>query len=906
MATSTMKCQLCIKDCTKYEKLYTNGSEPTRLFNIVVNFFHPMFLQIRRGFNDSVVCADCWNIIYHFHKFQNYIISCQQRLTQYEQELQKNDANKNHLKRVGNISEEIRCKRKSIELINGLVNNKNISIDLCEEDNNTNIISHNQPMPQANAYHPATENGQNILNCSDNSTHNSNINTSLHILNNNKAVDRTQTLPDSDRLSSSFNTNSICDTFSTNQNNTNHTTCNSNIYHDNFSNLNTGESNTIGSCSSVAQSPSNANAIENSVVPVISSTYSLTTSYGASTPSKELNSPNETFQEVVPYNNEVSGVSSNQTYNSITNPHITCDNQNASTCEEPNSRDHSITNILCPSYNNTSNNEMSANITDGSTTNTIQMPEFLNHPPNDVIDNNNPSIASSSESHNSPASIFGNLSTPEDLSSDMEFMNEDIPNNAAGHIADNIRSVGPSEDVISILSDESDEECEEPIGIVIGGDFSDDDGVSNEKSPETVDLNNEQNVSSSSTAYETNVEDIPTPFGRNEMSTYAKFALGKTNGNQEFHHEFYTNSPNNIDIQLNSNAYRQHLDYMVTETDSCGNVTHLACSICHDRFPDECHLKHHFIRKHFLKSHLVQKSLDNGRLSQELDEFIARYYPTIRCPVCESQHKNFSSFENHFHLQHPQAKEGIYISCCEEKIPDRVSLLQHICWHLDPGYFTCDLCRVCYPTVQALTDHFKLDHPYQYVDLIDGLHQKKPDVRITYEEIDEFINQNLTHVQCGMCNGHLSTFHDLKEHYKCAHPKSFYRIICCGRKWKGRYDIEEHIIYHKTPEAFCCAECKKTFFCRYNLHKHVRKGHKQPGLVRWEKEKKMDENISGYMENLRCPICHGIFNSFGLLKMHYSEEHRGLKFNVFCCNKSFEHRQSFLKHLSSNHLPYNF
>ncbi|XP_073829211.1 uncharacterized protein [Musca autumnalis] len=149
MSTS-MKCQLCIRDCTEYGSLYENGSEPSKLFNIVVNYFHPMFLQIRPGCDDAVVCRQCWNVIYHFRKFQNFITTCQKRLMDCVQEVQSTDVNKKPNKRKTNIIiTRSKTKRKS-EANNKIANDGIVSPDLREKDKCTDKSSSSQPASSCN------------------------------------------------------------------------------------------------------------------------------------------------------------------------------------------------------------------------------------------------------------------------------------------------------------------------------------------------------------------------------------------------------------------------------------------------------------------------------------------------------------------------------------------------------------------------------------------------------------------------------------------------------------------------------------------------------------------------------------------------------------------------------------
>ncbi|XP_073829208.1 uncharacterized protein [Musca autumnalis] len=573
-----------------------------------------------------------------------------------------------------------------------------------------------------------------------------------------------------------------------------------------------------------------------------------------------------------------------------------------------------------------------------------------------------------------------------------EFSNRSTQGNTDGNVkpnftANNTESITSSDEVISILSD-SEDEYEEPIGVIFGGDFSDD-MPSDQKSPNETDCNTEQskdgsisNESTSTTSSTVIVsskagdvhprysaEDMATTPVSKEQVSYVPEQISIAcnvclkqypsfhNLQQHYREEHWDGCP---DYQIDSN--KEQLNPCVQEySASCNNSLNnsnttlypipnlphnmeeafisshpfkcslcriifpdeqqlkehfvrvhasnpLQCSICHVVYPDQLQLKEHFLRKHIIKSYLElkQNSLNNGQISEELDEFIARYHSNVQCNICNLTFIRFSELEKHFHLQHPHASDGLHILCCGLKFSNRLQLLEHICWHLDPNYFTCDLCNVCHSTIQSLTGHFQFNHPQQYEELMARLHQKKPDVRITHQEIDEFIEQNMPPTQCGICNERSSTFLELKVHFRLMHSTDHCRISCCGRKWHGRYEIEEHILHHKNPNAFKCSECKRTYSTRYNFYLHKRKCQKfytNKNAARVEKEKKYDEYIAEYLKSLQCPTCHQTFEKFGPLKAHYLKNHRGLKFNVFCCNQAFDHRTYFLKHLKMYHVP---
>ena len=112
----------------------------------------------------------------------------------------------------------------------------------------------------------------------------------------------------------------------------------------------------------------------------------------------------------------------------------------------------------------------------------------------------------------------------------------------------------------------------------------------------------------------------------------------------------------------------------------------------------------------------------------------------------------------------------------------------------------------------------------------------------------------------------------------------------CGKKYKNRTDLEEHVIMIHEEEGQC-PECGKVLSSKASLIYHLETAHK-------EKDTNMEEDE----EHLMCLVsnCERTFPSKNARDKHVREFHDGRN---FCpeCNKTFVSRQIMLQHRLSVH-----
>ncbi|XP_011294787.2 zinc finger protein 652-B-like [Musca domestica] len=154
------------------------------------------------------------------------------------------------------------------------------------------------------------------------------------------------------------------------------------------------------------------------------------------------------------------------------------------------------------------------------------------------------------------------------------------------------------------------------------------------------------------------------------------------------------------------------------------------------------------------------------------------------------------------------------------------------------------------------------------------------------KEIDEIIAKWRPLLKCEGCPESFPTFTQLKTHFLAQHPNQEFYMLCCGRKLKYRFRVEEHAIIHMNPKAFKCQLCGKCFTTRFTLIAHI--GQLHPGA----KLGPSDNDDSPF----KCSQCGFNCGDEATLLEHSSLHTDEQTFHCQFCNKSFKRQTALFKH----------
>lgn len=126
-------------------------------------------------------------------------------------------------------------------------------------------------------------------------------------------------------------------------------------------------------------------------------------------------------------------------------------------------------------------------------------------------------------------------------------------------------------------------------------------------------------------------------------------------------------------------------------------------------------------------------------------------------------------------------------------------------------------------------------------------------------------------MECEICSDRFETFVKAKNHYRIVHNKAGY-LTCCGKKFRRRGRVLEHIHRHLNPDAFRCVPCGKRFADKFALKNHI-------------------ENHEPFNSRAhKCSLCPSSFTKQSKLAQHERLRHcseEDKKFHCDKCNKKY-------------------
>ncbi|XP_037044358.1 transcription factor grauzone-like isoform X2 [Bradysia coprophila] len=122
-------------------------------------------------------------------------------------------------------------------------------------------------------------------------------------------------------------------------------------------------------------------------------------------------------------------------------------------------------------------------------------------------------------------------------------------------------------------------------------------------------------------------------------------------------------------------------------------------------------------------------------------------------------------------------------------------------------------------------------------------------------------------MKCEICSDvELDTLKRARKHYRQAHKTIGY-LTCCGKKFKFRYRMLDHIRYHVNPDAHRCEQCGKSFKDRQALKIHGK------------------THVPLNLRDHKCSLCSKICTTAASLKYHVQHKHPTDSSETFPCDQ---------------------
>ncbi|XP_059225063.1 zinc finger protein 431 [Stomoxys calcitrans] len=308
--------------------------------------------------------------------------------------------------------------------------------------------------------------------------------------------------------------------------------------------------------------------------------------------------------------------------------------------------------------------------------------------------------------------------------------------------------------------------------------------------------------------------------------------------------------------------------------------------------------------------------------TQEMLEFVHHYMPWIKCDLCGCAVTQYEKLKKHFRLHHPY--ENFHILCCQRKFSRLYSIAEHIRVHISLGSYQCHICNKLHLSRSYLHYHLMETHSInlypttKHFNLAITAKANSAIARTSFADLDDFIAMFRGKLDCYICSEKYITFTTLQIHFSAKHPDRFFYVMCCGKIFRTRNDLEEHIHLHLNPQGFKCDICKMYFIKRSLLFSHYRTRHPYSRTdavreVQQNSSGNIDKLISAWQTSVKCGECNMRFKKYTSLEEHFARDHADESVSISCCNlklkspiKIAHHIHIHIKGIASSHVMDEF
>ena len=249
------------------------------------------------------------------------------------------------------------------------------------------------------------------------------------------------------------------------------------------------------------------------------------------------------------------------------------------------------------------------------------------------------------------------------------------------------------------------------------------------------------------------------------------------------------------------------------------------CSVCFKTFSTHCYLKTHmavhdkksgFICSQCGKSYVNVHHLRRHQLSHNDKK-------PHECLVCGKGYVDRRGLAVHMKTHTGEKRE--YFTCpepnCNKKLLRKDAMVYHIRTHAGGMPYKCSYCPEQFKTRNDLGTHRRNHHK----DIKNYLCPICATAFTKKAKLDDHMAKHTKDrpFKCSICNASMKTKTYLRVHMKNVHMQtSFHLCPYCGKKFKCKVSLVNHIKVHEGNLDFVCVDCGKAFPTKERLFQHCK------------------------------------------------------------------------------------
>ncbi|XP_064548509.1 transcription factor grauzone [Drosophila montana] len=270
---------------------------------------------------------------------------------------------------------------------------------------------------------------------------------------------------------------------------------------------------------------------------------------------------------------------------------------------------------------------------------------------------------------------------------------------------------------------------------------------------------------------------------------------------------------------------------------------------------------------------------------KEMDDYIAANVK-LDCCLCAAPLQNFIELKRHFRAEHNCTG---YMECCNNRYKKRTLYVDHLHYHKDPQYFSCQPCRKSFLNRNSQDMHMLRFHSDQQqlvhqCAICEARFAKK---FLLTMHIKGHKGTERTEA-CETCGKSFRTKLELTAHIKRMHTSDFTPVICdiCGVHFrsKANFLIHKKALHPDGPVAEVqCNLCSRWLRDERSLRKHLARHDDRDGDNKY-----------------RCLLCSAEKASRVALSSHMRYHHSAKRHSCTLCGKEFKLPRALAEHMATH------